>query len=402
MAKKQKKQDLIALLGAYLDGELSDSQAEKLEKQLAQDPESQKLLDELRRISQSINRLPRIEAPSDLAEGVMNQLERDLLLDRSDVLAEMAGHKHLVWRRIFSAAAMIVFVGAIAVIFYNVFSKPQNGSVNRETISKVVATKETAKEKPAPVNAENASRAAPIVSVIKDKVNKIKMDLGTIPQIQYSHVCLIIKEDTASHQQTTLDNILDVYHIASAIQSKSPDHTRYSFVCYRDQFNHIFNDISRQARLDLVLSDDRSQAAIVVENITADQAMKIASEANPTIQLAYAMKMASTPTTPDLAEPMDFPQVFYELLAMGEPEFTELHTLGPRINQTRPAPQDDMPAQSIAANQPADMTPELTDSASPEQPAQKPKIMDSAPASDFPAHSQPAELVAVTLIVQNQ
>ncbi|MCK4628708.1 MAG: hypothetical protein KAT56_06865, partial [Sedimentisphaerales bacterium] len=66
---RHNKTKLVETLSAYLDGELSPGLTEKIERQLADDPQLRQLLDELRRVSGSIRELPRVAAPDDLAEG---------------------------------------------------------------------------------------------------------------------------------------------------------------------------------------------------------------------------------------------------------------------------------------------------------------------------------------------
>jgi anti-sigma factor RsiW len=67
------------LLSAYLDGELSADERSRVERLLAESPESRQLLDELRSIQTSLQRMPRARLGHDFADQVLRQAERELL-----------------------------------------------------------------------------------------------------------------------------------------------------------------------------------------------------------------------------------------------------------------------------------------------------------------------------------
>jgi hypothetical protein len=70
------------LLSAYLDGELPADERLRIEQWLAEQPESRQLLEELRSIKNSLERLPRDRLPHDFAEHVLRQAEREVLTSR--------------------------------------------------------------------------------------------------------------------------------------------------------------------------------------------------------------------------------------------------------------------------------------------------------------------------------
>src|SRR5688500_11673944 len=59
------------LLSAYLDGQLSTSDAAAVEAQLIASPQSRQLLDELRTIGQQVRDLPRVTADADFTDRVV-------------------------------------------------------------------------------------------------------------------------------------------------------------------------------------------------------------------------------------------------------------------------------------------------------------------------------------------
>ena len=124
MTYKEQNENLNMLLNAYLDDQLSSAKAEKVEKLLAEDPDAREMLAQLRAVSTMVNSMPRCHAPRELTEGVIMSLERDLLLDNSEVLAELAGKKHLRLRHFIATAALILMAGAVVMIVYNVLRDP--------------------------------------------------------------------------------------------------------------------------------------------------------------------------------------------------------------------------------------------------------------------------------------
>jgi hypothetical protein len=67
------------LLSAYLDGELTADERSRVERLLAESPESRQLLDELRSIKTSLERMSRARLGHDFADQVLRQAEKELL-----------------------------------------------------------------------------------------------------------------------------------------------------------------------------------------------------------------------------------------------------------------------------------------------------------------------------------
>ncbi|HWB11720.1 MAG TPA: zf-HC2 domain-containing protein [Pirellulales bacterium] len=67
------------LLSAYLDGELSAEERSRVEQFLAESPEGRQVLDELRSIQTSLQRIPRARLGHDFADQVLRQAEKELL-----------------------------------------------------------------------------------------------------------------------------------------------------------------------------------------------------------------------------------------------------------------------------------------------------------------------------------
>ena len=67
------------LLSAYLDDELAPDERARVEQRLAADPAAQKMLDQLRAVSQAMQGMPREAVGEDLRGPVLQQAERAML-----------------------------------------------------------------------------------------------------------------------------------------------------------------------------------------------------------------------------------------------------------------------------------------------------------------------------------
>lgn len=67
------------LLSAYLDGELTGEERSRVERWLADSPDARQLLDELRSLKTSLERMPRARLGHDFAEHVLRHAEREVL-----------------------------------------------------------------------------------------------------------------------------------------------------------------------------------------------------------------------------------------------------------------------------------------------------------------------------------
>ena len=132
MSNKEEK--LNILLNDYLDGQLDPPQAEKVEQLLTENPQAREILSRLRQGSQAVHNLPMVAAPSDLADQIAAQMERDMLLGSSELQNEQIGRNHLLLRRLITAAAILILVGAVATITYNVLFENPNQATKTDPI----------------------------------------------------------------------------------------------------------------------------------------------------------------------------------------------------------------------------------------------------------------------------
>jgi hypothetical protein len=105
------KEATEAKLCAYLEGELAPADRAEIERHLAANPQHKQLLVELAKTRQWMQAIPRIPAPSDLAEAFQGQVERNMLLDTTPVTTAPRR-----WSQWWLAAAMIFLVLGLGAV----------------------------------------------------------------------------------------------------------------------------------------------------------------------------------------------------------------------------------------------------------------------------------------------
>jgi hypothetical protein len=393
------KAELVETLNAYLDGELSPNLTEKIERQLADDPQMRQLLSELRQVSDSLRELPRVAAPDDLAEGVIQQLERDLLLDQGDVLAEMAGRNHLRLRRFLAAAAVLILAGAIVTIVYNVLSQSPGGSapiiIQPEAVAiapdETPLSKTISKTLPLTVDSSENDTDTLKAALLRINLSQLRMVVNT-PDVPTLGVRL-----DQMFRDLQIDNVFREYVGLSSCS--------FSLVCPTDKFRQLFQTLENaENRIDIVVTDEAAGREIMVQNATEEQALVLAGEANPLIQVAQALRFTTVEHRGnfDRQDSDDTPELL-RLFAQVEPELTGLQPLAPPIDEApfsvsavKNIHYEDGPR--IAANEPSPITLfEQADRPKPPTPTDMPPQEDQTKTNP----SQPARMIALVLILQD-
>ena len=108
-------------LAAYVDGELSGEEKLEIEKHLASNPGHRALISDLIAQKAMVQKLPSEPAPGDLTEGIQFQLEREVLL-ASDPLEEARRASMRINRlpQILSMAAVAVLTAGLGVVVYSI------------------------------------------------------------------------------------------------------------------------------------------------------------------------------------------------------------------------------------------------------------------------------------------
>ncbi len=157
MSNDNDNQELIELLSAYLDKELSEQQQEKVSQLIAADAQVRAQYESLLMVSGKVRSLPKQKLPRNLTDDVLYDLERETLLDGNDDPSLMAGERHLRIRNFVGAAIILLLVSAVFVAIYSIL-KPGQISQPEHTLAKVMEHEPESSAGPSTDIAESATK----------------------------------------------------------------------------------------------------------------------------------------------------------------------------------------------------------------------------------------------------
>ncbi len=114
-------ENIDELLNSYIDGELTQAQRTEVEHLIINDKTIGKRLNEIERCKMLVSSLPIAEAPGEMLEDINKLIEkRSLLGESSEYFDNRKGARQLVYRKLITAAAMIILVAVLGVMIYTV------------------------------------------------------------------------------------------------------------------------------------------------------------------------------------------------------------------------------------------------------------------------------------------
>jgi hypothetical protein len=118
---KEENPNIEELLNGYIDGELTERHRTEVERLISHDARIAQRLRELQKCKMLVSSLPRAEAPDEMLEQIKASLEeRAPLAQEPSGFAERVGARHLLVRKVLTAAAMIGLVAVLAAVVYTI------------------------------------------------------------------------------------------------------------------------------------------------------------------------------------------------------------------------------------------------------------------------------------------
>jgi hypothetical protein len=155
------------LLNGYIDDELTVKQKAEVESLVRRDAKIAKRLRQFQKCRILVGSMPVVEAPAGVLEGVKASLsEISLPVEKQSAYKEQSGNKHILFRKVLAAAAMIGLAAVLSALIYR-FVPPQ--SIPEAPPARVVAASEFSGRLELKTNALNAVDAF-IKSAIDDNV----------------------------------------------------------------------------------------------------------------------------------------------------------------------------------------------------------------------------------------
>ena len=121
---KREDPNIEELLNSFIDGELTEREQTEVQRLILHDAEVAQRLRELQKTKMLVGSLPRAEAPAQIVDEIKASLERETVSGEpawgGERFDERAGVKHLLVRKVLTAAAMIGLVAILGVVIYTI------------------------------------------------------------------------------------------------------------------------------------------------------------------------------------------------------------------------------------------------------------------------------------------
>jgi len=246
------------LLCSFLDGELAPRQQTEVQRLVARDPDVAQRLRHLQNTKTLIGALPRAEAPDDMLEQIKFALERKTLLDEQPVsAATSAGVRHLMFRRLVAAAAMIALMAVLGAVVYQIVAPVPGAGVQPPVAGGA---------RPPEVGGERPAVPATVVA-----------DAGFAGRLE-------IRAEAFAQVDAVIRSAIEQNGLSGLVASETDgDEKVYKLASTREGVNRLIASLGgiwhnfENAALHVERLDVPG-APVVVESITSDQAMKIIAQ----------------------------------------------------------------------------------------------------------------------------
>lgn len=254
----REEQNIDELLNSFIDEELSARHRTEVQRLIAHDRQIARRLRQLQKCKLLLNNLPQAKAPDEMLANIKASLERRTLLgEPNEHFDRREGARHLLIRKVVAAAAMIGLLAVLSAVIYNIVSP------------------EAIREKP--VVSRDWQQLKPKVEAVGRQDRVFGSDIGGFSGT------LELKTDNSKAVLAYISRAIEENGLSDcASLSKQADRNEYTLKCSRQAMNLLLSDLgSIWARLDsakLFVQDSDIGKAVVVDSVTAEQVVEIASK----------------------------------------------------------------------------------------------------------------------------
>jgi len=278
MSEIHKDKDIDVLLSCYIDGELSERERTEVKRLMQHDKSITDRLGRLRKQKQLLNNLPVEPAPEGLLEDIKASLKPKPILKRYLTDAdESAGARHLLFRRVLTAAAMFMLVGVLAVVVFNVVM-PEAGLLEPVAIHPVDSSQGTGPTKEAIVE----STAGEGIATSESYPFRAALELAGYDSIAVNG--FIAK---AIYRNGLVDN---------TIPKREATLSTYHITCTTGQIVALFADLEavwdKCGKTSLTIYAEDQDSDIMINNITSAQAIAVFAQDKPDERTELARSFA--------------------------------------------------------------------------------------------------------------
>jgi hypothetical protein len=268
-------QNIDELLNSFIDGELDPRHETEVKRLLAHDTQIAERLRRLEKTKMLVSSLPSADAPPSLLFDVKTSLERRTLLGRTAEDRERKkGARHLIFRKLVTAAAMIVLVGGLAIVIYDILapvSRPE-----------APVAMDTHRRPDAETTAEKPSKSFPAAEF------NGRLELAT------SNFMIV---------EAVINRAIYINAIENTTDSKGGQEKRtYQLTCSRQALAALMEDIQnvwpKIGSATLRIKAETADSEISVDNVTPDQVTYLAGEQTLERRIELAREFAALNTSP--------------------------------------------------------------------------------------------------------
>ncbi|MHB0946138.1 MAG: anti-sigma factor family protein [Sedimentisphaerales bacterium] len=324
-------EQLEELLNGYIDGELDERKSNEVKRLIDHDKKIFDLYDSLKRYKDLMNSVSQTPCPDGLCDNINEQLERQILLADTNAYSHSAGRRHLIFRRLMTAAAMLALTAILSFVILDIFvPKSSRDKFFADTMRKK-SLKETLYEKPFPDEDESAPQAVrqniPITPVRGNDVPLVAvLTLETRNPIEVDWLVAKAMTTTGIFNQTT------------AID-RQPGSVKYVINCSNESAANLLAELSflwpqcSNAKLDI--GEEQAGKYITINNISTPQALEICkAEAYPVrIKLAGDIAAANRAAAENIEK----------IYAIDGIDYEQLYTQKPALASAEKSPDANLP-----------------------------------------------------------
>ncbi|MHC4623949.1 MAG: anti-sigma factor [Planctomycetota bacterium] len=258
------KPNIEELLNGFIDGELSERQQVEVQRLISNDMHIARRLWELEKCKMLVSFLPRAEAPAGTFERVKAALEAKALASQWSLpYEERRGARHLLFRKVLTAAAMIGLVAVLGAVVYTIVVPGEGAPTPLVGVVPPV-------ERPAAVEASVAAR--PFYA-------RLELKTGDLLAVD-----------------AMLNRAVDDNGLSSGF-AKS-DKNLYELDCGRESLGLLLADLEYAwQKLDsakLIVETERFGEQVVIHDVKPEQITEIVGQNNPIERVRLAREFAAS------------------------------------------------------------------------------------------------------------
>lgn len=273
------------LLNSFIDRELSQRQFTEVQRLITHDEQIAKRLHELQQCKVLVSSLPSAEAPVCLADEIKTTLERNALSELPlRHYEQIQGVRHLLVRRVLSAAAMIGLLTVLAAVIYTILAPESVEEKPFVVDSWRQPTKEiTVPEPDLTVAKEIESPEPAIAGGVETKVSEIVAPVAAVENSAGFSMRLELETGGLPAVRAFISRAIgDNGLFEREAQIYQNDEGRYAFSCSREMVGLLLADLKnvwdRFETTRLFVESEQGVDEVVIEGVTAEQIGEIIEE----------------------------------------------------------------------------------------------------------------------------